>query len=133
MRHTSDVDESTLAITVNNGCVVLTGSAADRKELDRLVELARHVRGVRDVQRLVVVSKKAKQQDRIVAGHVRKALATRGAAEVSAAVFGGVCVLTGRVARAPHKRALRNLVEAVPGVNRVVDKLAVRANARSLS
>ena len=129
VKHTSDVDESTIATAVHDGQVTLSGSAQNRRELKRLVELIRHIRGVRFVDRYVVVSKKAKQQDRSLAKLVNDLLKSRVAGRyASAAIFGGVCVLTGRAPNARERRLLGELAEAQPGVTRVVNKLTVASH-----
>lgn len=124
LAETSDVDGSTVAIVVEDGHVTLSGSAQSRRELRRLEALVRHVRGVRGVEKLIVVSEDAKRQDRSVAASVQRAMASRGVEDkVDVAVFGGVCVLTGKAATAGQKRTLGELAQLEPGVRRIVNKI----------
>jgi hypothetical protein len=64
----SEIEAETLAIQVENGCIVLAGSVTNRTELKRIVRLLSNIRGVRDIKTLAVVSPMQKMRDRIIEG-----------------------------------------------------------------
>lgn len=120
------MQDATLAVTVQRGYVTLAGSVTDRRELNRVVKLVSHVRGVRGVERLTVVSPSQKVQDHRVARRLRQTVAhltEEGA--VTVAFFGGVAVLSGTVTRLSVKRALASLAEDDDAVQRLVNKIDV--------
>jgi len=126
LRHTSDTDPSTLALSVRSGEVTITGSARDKHEASRALELVQHVRGVRRVNDYLVISSKGKREDKALARRVRHSMKTRYPdARVDVAVFGNVAVLSGRVSRASVRDQMKKLVHRHEGVERVVDKLSV--------
>lgn len=126
LRHASGVESATLAVAVRDGEVTLTGSVRDKLEATRALDLVHHVSGVRRVRDYLVISEKGKQQDAALARRVGSMLKGRYPDwPVNLSVFGDVAVLSGRVPRAAAREQLTRLVGAQPGVNRVVDKLAV--------
>lgn len=130
LRHAATVEGSTLAISVRSGEVTLTGSARDRREASRALELIRQVRGVRRVHDYLVVSARGKKADKALARRVREVLRTRyPGLPIDLAVFGNVAVLSGRVPRAAVRDKLKELVFGQDGVERVVDKLRVSGRA----
>ena len=131
LRHAATVEGSTLAVSVRAGEVTLTGSARDKREASRALELIRQVRGVSRVHDYLVVSARGKKQDKALARRVREVLRTRyPSLPVELAVFGNVAVLSGRVPRAAVRDRLKELVYGQEGVERVVDKLRVSGRAR---
>ncbi len=132
LKHTNEVDASTLAVTVKRGVVSLAGSATSRAELQRAVEIISHVRGAQRIEDWAVVTPKGKHRDQQIGKAVRAAIAVRyprGNAEV--AVFGGIAVLSGTVKKVSERRELAALVLRQSGVVKVVDKLRV-AKARTV-
>ena len=126
LRDASDVVDATLAITVRRGYVTLAGSVADRRELNRVVGLVSHVRGVRGVERLTVVSPSQKQQDHRAVRRLRRSVAhLMDDGSVTVSFFGGVAVLSGTVARLSTKRALSRIVNDDNVVQRVVNKIDI--------
>ena len=132
LKHASAVEGSTLAVAVRSGVVTLAGSVEDRQEAKRAVQLVRQVRGVRQIEDYLVVSKRAKRRDYSVARRVRSAVTSRyPRLPVELSVFGNVAVMTGRVPSARYRDQVRDLVENQRGVERVVDKLQVQGRSRS--
>ncbi|MGB5809630.1 MAG: BON domain-containing protein, partial [Polyangiales bacterium] len=126
LQHASSIEPSTLAVAVRDGVVVLTGTAVDRRELARALQLVGQVHGVRKIDNYVAVSVRGKQQDRTVARRVTSALRARFPdADVEVAVFGGIAVVSGTVERASTRLAIGTLISNQDGVGRVVDKLDV--------
>ena len=126
LRHASDTDASTLAVSVRSGELTITGSVRDKHEASRALELIQHVRGVRRVLDYLVISPKGKKEDKALARRVRHAVKTRHPdARVDVAVFGNIAVLSGRVSRASIRDQMKQLVYRQEGVERVVDKLSV--------
>ena len=126
LKHTNGIDASTLAITVESGVVSLAGTATSRSELQRVVDLISHVRGVQRIDDWAAVTSKGKRQDTHVAKAVREAIAVRfprGTIEV--AVFGGIAVLSGNVKKFSERREIEALAVRQSGVWKVVDKLRV--------
>lgn len=131
LKHATEVDFSTLAIRVDDGRVILTGTALDRQELQRATDLIQHVRGVREIENLTTVSAGAKKLDRKLVAQLRQALTTHHPTmKVDVTVFGGIAVLTGKVARAATRRELVRFIAGQDGVHRVVDRMRVAAVRR---
>lgn len=84
-------------------------------------------RDVRRIENLATLSATGKRQDRQVLKRIKKALATHHPKfKITATVFGGVAVLSGKVQRAADRLAIEDLVAAQDGVDGVVDKIRVR-------
>ncbi|MGB5265313.1 MAG: BON domain-containing protein, partial [Polyangiales bacterium] len=76
LRHAATVEGSTIAVSVRAGEVALTGSARDKREASRALELIRQVRGVRGVHDYLVVSARGKKEDKALTRRVREVLRT---------------------------------------------------------
>jgi osmotically-inducible protein OsmY len=127
LKHTIGVGATTLAVAVRDGCATLTGTAANRAELDRAIDLVSHVRGVQKLENWVVVDTHAKRKDQQVTAQLRDAIAVRyPRATIEVSVFGGVAVLSGIVKTVAERHGLTALAYRQDGVGRVVDKLRVR-------
>jgi osmotically-inducible protein OsmY len=126
LRSTSDIDTTTISMSVRNGYVSLAGSAADRLELERINEIISHVKGVRGIDNLATVSRLQKEKDHVIARRIHKVLALLFPREkVSVSVFGGVAVLSGRVELLSIKREVENLAREDRAVRRVINKIEV--------
>jgi osmotically-inducible protein OsmY len=126
LRSTSDIDTTTISMSVRNGHVSLAGSAADRLELERMNEIISHVKGVRGIDNLATVSRLQKEKDHVIARRIRKVLALLFPREkVSVSVFGGVAVLSGRVRILTIKREVEKLAREDNAVHRVINKIEV--------
>jgi hyperosmotically inducible protein len=127
LRDASDIDETTLAVNVERGYVTLAGSVTDRRELNRVRRLLASVKGVRDIDRLVVLSTSQKQRDHVTAQ--RLGVMLHGLfpdQQVSVAVFAGVAVLSGTVGRLGKSLDIQSIIEGDDAVQRVVNKIAVQ-------
>lgn len=130
LRHAATVEGATLAVSVRSGEVTLTGSARDKQEVARALELIRQVRGVRRVHDYLVISARGKDRDKALARRVRDVLRTRYPhLPLHLSVFGNVAVISGRVPRAGVRDKVKALVYGQDGVERVVDKLSVSGRA----
>jgi len=130
LREASDIDETTLAVNVERGHVTLAGSVADRRELNRAQHLLVNIKGVRDIDRLAVMSKGQKQRDHVVARRLGAMLCGLFPdQQVDVAVFAGVAVLSGTAERLSKSRDMQYMVEEDDAVQRVVNKLEVRDSA----
>jgi osmotically-inducible protein OsmY len=126
LRNTSEVDEQTLSVSVRNGRVTLAGSTVGRRELWRALKLISHVRGVRLIEDVTVVSSTQKKRDRTLARQIREALdVTFAGEEIALSVFGGYVVLRGRVSTLGEKKRIERFIIGDPSVRRVVNKLEV--------
>ncbi len=126
LRDTSQVDESTLAVRVERCHVTLAGSVASRHELARAVDLLANLRGVREVDRVAVVSPKQQKRDRSAARGLQQLLSSRfGDDEVKLSYFGSVAELSGRVERLQRRREIERLVADHDAVDRVINKIEV--------
>jgi osmotically-inducible protein OsmY len=126
LRDATDIDETTLAVTVEQGYVTLAGSVTDRQELNRVRKLLTNVKGVRNIERLTVVSPSQKQQDHVVARRLRNALANLFPEhKVHVSHFAGVAVLTGKVNRLGESQSIQAFIEDDDAVDRVVNKIEV--------
>jgi osmotically-inducible protein OsmY len=124
LKHAANLEERTFQARVSNGRVVLTGTALNRRELDRVVGLIEQVSGVRSVENLAVISRSAKSRDRIVAKALSRLLQNQfPRAGVDVSVFGRVTVLSGKARDPGERRAIESLVTSHPRVDRVVNKI----------
>jgi osmotically-inducible protein OsmY len=127
-----ELDPSTLAVTVHNGIVKLSGTAADRSELRRLEELISNLKGVREFQSSVGVSAETQRRDSRGARRLMHVLANLYPQEdISLAVYDGIAVISGQVRRLSVKRSIERLLRSSIDVRRVVNKLNVQPPERS--
>lgn len=128
LRSTSSIDESTLSLVVRSGHVILAGTVADRRELDRIIGLLTHVSGVREIENATVVSPEQKMNDRTTFRRLSARLAaTQPDLAISVAVFGSTVVLSGRVPRLSISRDIERLVRQDEAVSRIINKLQIRS------
>jgi len=128
LRSTSSIDDATLSVAVRSGYVVLAGSVADRRELDRILGVLVHVSGVRGIENATIVSQKQQQSDRTTVRRVRARLAAAFPdLHITASVFGTNVVLSGQVPRLSLKWEIDRLVRQDISVSHVINKLAVRS------
>lgn len=126
IQSTSDIDESTLGISVQNGYVTITGILYDRHELNELMINLVHVKGVRDIQNRAVISSDTKENNHRVATRLNGELARLyPKATISVSVFSGTAVLTGRVRELPIKKRSELFVADDGAIDRVVNKIEV--------
>lgn len=127
IRSISELDLSTLAVKVSQGEVTLAGTVGSSLELERASALIRQLRGVKSLQTFVTVSPEARLRDRSLAKEIERALAIRyPKRRIGVSAFGGVVVLRGSVPLAETRENIGKLVALHTGVERVVNKLAVR-------
>jgi osmotically-inducible protein OsmY len=121
-----NVTSDTVSVAVQASHVTLAGSVTSRAEARRLRELVSHVRGVRGIENRMVVSEEAQARDTAVATRASRVLDGRFPhLDIAVQVFGGHAVLEGRVHTLADRKEVRQVVEDVRGVRRVVDKLAI--------
>lgn len=126
LRNTTAVDDATVSVAVHGGMVTLTGAVSDRRELERIVELASNVLGVRDVFDALVVSPTAPRSDGSTTRRLSGALSKWFPKEpVRVTVFAGVAVLAGKVRGLAKRLELEQFVGQDPAVARVINKLEV--------
>ena len=127
LREASDIDETTLAVNVERGYVTLAGSVNDRRELNRVRYLLASVKGVRDIDRLAVLSASQKQRDHVAARRLGAMLSGLFPdQQVNVAIFAGVAVLSGTVGRLGKSLDIQSIVEEDDAVQRVVNKIEVQ-------
>jgi osmotically-inducible protein OsmY len=132
MESTSEIDPSTIAVSVDDGEVTLAGTLQDNREMRRLVDLLGHVRGVRRINNLTTVSPAAKHRDRAVSRAGKTMLAVHFPdQQVEVTIFGDVAVLEGRVSSNVVRSQIARMMETYGGVRQVVDKLKLRAEPPS--
>jgi osmotically-inducible protein OsmY len=123
----SEVSDDTLSVAVRNGYVTAVGSTADRREMDRLLDVLCNVRGVRGVHNFTTISRRQKANDRALTRRISRMLGVRFPRErVDATVFGNVAVLSGKASRLAVKHELESAVLDHPSISRVVNKVAVK-------
>lgn len=126
LRDTAEVDETTLAVRIEQGHATLAGTVANRHELHRIVDLLANVRGIRSIDRLAVISERQQQRDRSAAKRLREAIAAQFPDEdVTVSFFGEAAELTGSVDRAQRKQQIERAVAEQDVVERVINKIDV--------
>jgi len=126
LEYTGSVRTEAVVVTASSGEATLSGRVRSAEERDRILALAREVRGIKKVVDRLEVKPRGTVTPRAVAKSVVEAVRThspKGGIEVS--VFGNLVVLSGRVSTAAARRRLLELAARQPGVRRVVDKMRV--------
>jgi len=126
MKAVSQVAEETLSVTVENGYLSIAGSTSDHREMNRLLDVLAHVRGVRGVRNYTTVSPEQKANDKLLSHRLGRMLEDRFPRErLEVSAFGHVAVVSGTVRRLAVKRDIAAAVRDYPAIGRVVNKLAV--------
>jgi osmotically-inducible protein OsmY len=126
LRTMPGVAEESLTVAVHNGVVSLAGSLTSRRELEEVLRAVSDVRGVREIDNLLVVSPGQLDDDRRVARRLQGALERLfPGREIAVKVFGGVVVLRGVVEDLVTKRRVEEVAVNDPATTRVIDKLAL--------
>ncbi|OGQ85875.1 MAG: hypothetical protein A2289_17250 [Deltaproteobacteria bacterium RIFOXYA12_FULL_58_15] len=127
LRTTTTGTFDTIAVSVENGSARLAGSIDSKIELRRIVDLIKHVNGVRSVETLVTVSPSQRRSDRSLANRINKGLFSIFAnPSVTVLVFGNIAVVSGNVRSLATKRKILRYLDGTDGVERLVDKVVVR-------
>jgi osmotically-inducible protein OsmY len=126
LRGAVSVEEQTLAVSVNDGHVVLTGTVSSMDELERLQQLLGNVYGVRSLTDRTDRAPSKKRRDQAVARRLQSTLSHLSrSADVRVAVTQGVAVLTGCVDRLDEKRAIVSHISRDESIERVASKIEV--------
>jgi osmotically-inducible protein OsmY len=126
LRGATSVEEQTLAVSVNDGHAVLTGTVSSTDELERLQQLLGNVWGVRSLTDHTDRASVKKRRDQAVARRLQLMLSRLFPSEdVRVAVIQGVAVLTGHVHRLEVKRAIESCVSHDESIERVASKIEV--------
>jgi osmotically-inducible protein OsmY len=124
------VPEQSLAVSVADGLVALTGTCATRVQADEAERAISYLSGVRDVlNRIEIRPPGASPGD--VRAAIEAALSRRAAheaAHLDVIVDGGVVTLRGTVASVLERRAVLGAVGHAPGITEVRDELVVRGH-----
>jgi osmotically-inducible protein OsmY len=116
------VHGSQIVVSVEEGRVRLEGEVRHRRDARRVVELARHVTGVRSIEDAVTVTNGGGISDETLSQLLAAAFPDSRALAVK--TFDGVAVLEGVVTRASTRREVETQVRVEVG-RRVVNKLQV--------
>jgi len=121
-----EVGPGTVSVSVRNGMLALQGTAESPGERRRIERLVTGIRGVREVDLRLVVSRSRKREDRRAARRLAGAVAAAFPdADVRVAYFGGVAAVSGTAPTLRVRREIHDLVEDDAAVDRVVDKIDV--------
>lgn len=121
-------------MSVENGGARLAGSVDSKIELRRIVDLIKHVKGVRSVDNLATVSPSARRSDRSLANRVNNGLSGMFATEnVTVLIFGNIAVVSGKAKSLATKRKILRYLDDTDGIERLVDKVVVRRTTGSRS
>jgi len=102
----ADITKETIAVSVTAGLVSLNGNVGSQWERIVAEDVARSVRGVKDVNNFLVVNLPDKMEDKRLEQDIEEALSqARGLKDekIHVAVSGGVIVLSGKVPSLPQK------------------------------
>ncbi len=125
LKSASEIDPSSVKVSVSEGRLTLSGRVERRREVRRLLDLMRHVRGVRAVENELTVAGKKAQSEKAIAKEIRSTIARDWPeASVEVALFDDVAVLGGAVRQAQHRAGIEALAASFEGVDRVVNRIA---------
>jgi len=124
---------SLLHVKSERGAVTLTGTIKTQSERVAIEKAARSVSGVHSVDDQIVVDANAPtgkeiEADLELAARIHTALIAQtgvNAARVHVDVHHGVVTLTGSLPSAAHREVADQTVRTVPGVAKVIDKIAI--------
>jgi osmotically-inducible protein OsmY len=131
LKTSADVTKETIQVAVTSGKVTLQGTVASRWEQSVADDIARGVRGVRDVVNLLVVDLESKVDDEELANAIKAAVKrTRGLTQLglNVAVAGKLVTLSGPVAHAWQRDAAESVVRQF-GLLHVRNEIQVRGPA----
>ncbi|KVD88281.1 OsmY domain-containing protein [Burkholderia ubonensis] len=118
--------EHAVHVTVENGCVTLSGEVAWGYQMNEAEQAVARLRGVARVVNEICVRPHPTEAD--IAGKIEAALIRRAADEagqVEIAVDDGCVTLTGRVGSLQERQLMCDAAWSAPGVREVVDRLTV--------
>ena len=123
----SEVDPDGLELEVSQGRVRLGGALQSQRELQRLVDLMAHVRGVRAIEadEVTILEQGEGQAPSSSGRRLVEVVQRRFGPTIDPEVYDTTVVLGGTVERASDRAAVEAFVAAEPGVTRVVNKLRV--------
>ena len=102
----ADITKETIAVSVAAGVVSLNGNVGSQWERIVAEDVARSVRGVKDVSNFLVVNLPDKMEDKRLGQDIEEALChARGLKDkkINVAASGGVIILSGKVPSLPQK------------------------------
>jgi hyperosmotically inducible protein len=114
-----------------DGNVILTGVVGSKVEVERAVELARSVEGVRKVTDNLQVGNKSLGQsfnDKVIGSKIKAKLFREPeirSLNIDVDVHRGVVTLTGRIDNSVHKNRVIQLARTTKGTVKVVDNLTI--------
>ena len=100
LEHRSGITKGAITVHVEGGLVTLNGAAATQTEYTVVEEVARSVRGVRDVHNLLIIDRDAQNEDESLQQEIQSALAADRdlhEMDIRVAVSGDLIVLSGHV------------------------------------
>lgn len=127
LAHSISLPPGSVTATVRNGAVTLQGTVTWSYQREAAERIARDAVGISHVHNGVTIKPAASAHD--VEKDIRAALHRRAnldANDVHVAVRGNVASLTGTVSSFAEDRVVWWAASAAPGIERVVDQLAVR-------
>jgi osmotically-inducible protein OsmY len=128
LRGAASVEEQTLAVSVNDGHAILTGTVSSRDELERLRELVANMHGVRSLTDRTDRAPSKKRRDQTVARRLQSMLTQLfPRADARVAVIHGVAELTGCVDRLEERRAIESRISRDESIERIASKIEVSA------
>ena len=124
---------SLLQVKCDKGVVTLGGTVKSQQERSAIEDASRKVDGVKSVLDRIAVDPNAPtaqeiEADLALAARIQTALAAQtgvNAAKIHVDVHRGVVTMTGTLPSAAHRQVADQTARAVPGVNRLVDKIVV--------
>ncbi len=128
VRNSQPEIESAVSISVDSGIVTLGGRTKDRREINRIRNLATQLLGVRQVDVELTAGEREPGSDRRannrLEGLLRDLVREDG---LSVSYHSGIAVLSGTIRSLSKKRAAVHLLEDDPAIDRVIDKLVIKS------
>lgn len=127
LRSAGPIDPDTLCISVMDAMVTIAGTVRTREELRRVQSIVENIEGVRKVDNLTIVSPEDAARVHRLVEEIRAELKEKfPEATIDLSVLGSVVILRGHVKTlALRRRVEQAVLDDVPGVQRVVNKLSV--------
>jgi osmotically-inducible protein OsmY len=125
-----DLDPSTIALSLQEGQLIIEGRAPSAQAVRLFEERAAGIAGLRGVANRTRVAKNVRRADRGAARRIRSNLETAyPGRDVQVSYFDATALLSGTVESLRTRQEIREMVSEDPAVERVIDKIDVSPRA----
>lgn len=120
------VDDTTLAVSADNGTVTLAGEVQDKDTFQHIVDVVRQVDASADIDNLMTIAPQAQGKDHDVVQELRKKLDDDfPSSDVEVTLVGSTAVLEGTTSHDAVRNEIDRMVQGHARVDRTVNHIRV--------